>query len=187
MNDEELLHWLEKAISGDESAFNLVYEATNQEVYRTVSFLVYNKQDVEDIVNDVYLRMWRSIDSYDPNRPFRYWLHGIVVRRIQDWKRKAWRRIRLFERNRQMACEPFVRADEAIKNSELQQELFDLIFRLSYKLRVVVILRYFNDYALEEIANLLRIPVGTVKSRHHLALKQLRKFYELQGEDAYVH
>ncbi len=60
MNDKELIQWLEKAILGDESAFQLVYQATHQDVYRTVAFLVYNKQDIEEIVNEVYMHMWRS-------------------------------------------------------------------------------------------------------------------------------
>lgn len=187
MNDKELLPWLEKATLGDESAFQLVYQATHQDVYRTVAFLVYNKQDIEDIVNEIYMRMWRSFHTYDPIRPFRYWLHGIIVRQVQDWKRKAWRRIRLFERNRRMISEQFVWTDQAVLQSEMQQELFSLVRQLSYKLRVVVILRYFHDYALEEIADILQIPVGTAKSRHHLALKELRKRSAMTGGDAYVH
>ncbi|MFC3801176.1 hypothetical protein [Cohnella sp. GCM10012308] len=43
MNDKELVHWLEKAVSGEEPAFQLFYQATNQDVYRTVSFLVYRR------------------------------------------------------------------------------------------------------------------------------------------------
>ncbi|MFB9274490.1 sigma-70 family RNA polymerase sigma factor [Cohnella cellulosilytica] len=187
MNDKELLPWLEKATSGDESAFQLVYQATHQDVYRTVAFLVYNKQDIEDIVNEVYIRMWRSFRKYDSSRPFRFWLHGITVRLVQDWRRKAWRRIRLFERNRQMISEQFDWTDKAVLQSEMQLELFGLVRQLSYKLRVVVILRYFHDYALEEIAHLLQIPVGTVKSRHHLALKELRKRCETTGGEEYVH
>jgi len=187
MNDQSLLEWLEKAALGDESAFQQVYEATHQDVYRTVAFLVSNKQDIEDIVNEVYMHMWRSYHKYDPSRPFRYWLHGITVRKVQDWKRKSWRRIRLFERNRQMTCEPFAWTDQAVLRSELQLELFGIVRQLSYKLRVVVILRYFHDYALEEIADLLQIPVGTVKSRHHLALRELRARFEMTGGDVYVH
>ena len=187
MNDKELISWIEKAALGDESSFQLVYQATNQDVYRTVAFLVYNKQDIEDIVNEIYLRMWRSFHTYDPNRPFRYWLHGITVRQVQDWKRKTWRRIRLFERNRQMTFEQFEWTDKIVLQSEMQHELFSVVRQLSYKLRVVVILRYFHDYALVEIADMLQIPVGTVKSRHHLALKELRKRFEMTGGDVYVY
>lgn len=187
MNDNELLSWLEKATMGDESAFQLVYQATHQDVYRTVAFLVYDKQDIEDIVNEIYMRMWRSFHTYDSNRRFQYWLHGITVRQVQDWKRKAWRRIRLFERNRQLTCEQFEWTDEAVLQSETQYELLSLVRQLSYKLRVVVILRYFHDYSLVEISDMLQIPVGTVKSRHHLALKELRKSFAMIGGDAYVH
>ncbi|MFB9324598.1 sigma-70 family RNA polymerase sigma factor [Paenibacillus aurantiacus] len=187
MNDKELLPILEKATLGDESAFQLVYQATHQDVYRTVAFLIYGKQDIEDIVNEVYMRMWRSFHAYDPSRPFRNWLHGIIVRQVQDWKRKAWRRIRLFERNRQLTCVPFEWTDKAVLQSEMQHDLFSLVRQLSYKLRVVVILRYFHDYALEEIADMLQIPVGTAKSRHHLALKELRKRFAMTGGDVYVH
>ncbi|GIO28913.1 hypothetical protein J2TS6_00540 [Paenibacillus albilobatus] len=86
-----------------------------------------------------------------------------------------------------MTSEQFDWTDEAVLQSEMQHELFSLVRQLSYKLRVVVILRYFHDYALEEIADILQIPVGTVKSRHHLALKELRKRFEMTGGDAYVH
>ncbi|GGD52612.1 hypothetical protein GCM10010911_07720 [Paenibacillus nasutitermitis] len=86
-----------------------------------------------------------------------------------------------------MACEQFEWTDKAVLQSEMQHELISHVRQLSYKLRVVVILRYFHDYALEEIADMLQIPVGTVKSRHHLALKELRKRFDMTGGDVYVH
>ncbi len=87
-----------------------------------------------------------------------------------------------------MTCEQqFDWTDKVVLQSETQHELFSLVRQLSYKLRVVVILRYFHDYTLEEIADMLQIPVGTVKSRHHLARKELRKRYEMTGGDVYVH
>lgn len=187
MNEKELLLLVNRMSKGDRSAFHKVYQATHQDVYRTVAFLVYNRQDIEDIVHEVYIRMWRSFHSYDAKRPFRYWLHGITIRQVQDWKRKAWRRMRIFERTRQLRQEEFDWTDEAVLRTETQRELLLAIRQLSYKLRVVVILRYFHDYSLEEIAGLLHIPLGTVKSRHHLALKELRKQYAGTGGDLYIH
>lgn len=57
MNDKELLPWLEKATLGDESAFQLVYQATHQDVYRTVAFLVYNKQDITVVHRKIFKRL----------------------------------------------------------------------------------------------------------------------------------
>ncbi|MED1785717.1 sigma factor [Brevibacillus fortis] len=86
MNDKELLPWLEKMLTGDEAAFRFVYQTTHTDVHRTIAFLIYNKQDIEDITNETYIRMWRSFHTYDRSRPFRFWLHGITVRQVQDWK-----------------------------------------------------------------------------------------------------
>ncbi|WP_400164372.1 sigma-70 family RNA polymerase sigma factor [Brevibacillus sp. TJ4] len=186
MNDQDLLPLTEQMAKGDVSAFRKVYEMTHKDVYRTVAFLVYNRQDIEDIVHEVYIRMWQSFHSYDRKRPFRHWLHGIAIRQVQDWKRKAWRRMRIFERATQYRQDDSDWTDDAVLQSETQRELLTAIRQLSYKLRVVVILRYFHDYSLEEIADLLNIPVGTVKSRHHLAVKELRKNYTHSGGDLYV-
>ncbi len=64
--------------------------------------------------------------------------------------------------------------DEGILHKETRSELVEVVQKLSYKHREVVIMRYFHEYSLDEIAALLQIPVGTVKSRLHMALKRLR-------------
>jgi RNA polymerase sigma-70 factor (ECF subfamily) len=165
---------LEKLIAGDRDAFETLYTNTCDDVYRIVSYLVVDRQDVYDIVNEVYLRMWKSLHTYQPDRDFRFWLHGLVVRTVQDWKRSIWRRLRLLDRKKSLEVEEFVRTEEQVLAQETRSELLESVQQLSYKLRVVIILRYFQQYSLEEIATLLQIPVGTVKSRHHLALGQLR-------------
>jgi len=60
-------------------------------------------------------------------------------------------------------------------NKLSNQELIILIHKLPYKLKQVIILRYLHDYSQEEVANILDIPVGTIKSRIHAALKKLRQ------------
>ncbi len=177
MTETELHTWIKRSIEGDHDAFSVLYEHTLDDVYRTVTFLVNNKQDVYDVVSEVYIQLWNSLPNYDPGRPFHHWLHGLVVRQASNWKRLCWRRFRLIERNR-LQEEVSVRpTDETILREEAASELMDAIRKLSYKLRVVVVYRYFHEYSLEQIATLLDIPVGTVKSRHHAALKEIRKQY----------
>ena len=65
---------------------------------------------------------------------------------------------------------------------ETKQELVQAVQTLPLKHREIIILRYYHHYTLEEIADLLRIPVGTVKSRHHHALQKLRSRYILEGK-----
>ena len=84
MDEVELKEWLYKMESGDQEAFQVIYKLTSKDIYRTVVFLLGNQhQDVDDIVNEVYIKMWKSVTNYDMNRSFRFWLHGLVVKQIQ--------------------------------------------------------------------------------------------------------
>ncbi|MFJ8526808.1 sigma-70 family RNA polymerase sigma factor [Bacillus sp. NPDC094106] len=188
MDEIELKEWLQRMASGDQQAFQIIYEFTCKDVYRTIVFLVGDKHDVEDIVNEVYIQMWKSVANYDVNRSFRFWLHGLIVRQVQDWRRKSWRRFRIFEKKKMYEQDQSYIVDEDILHKETRSELVEVVQKLSYKHREVVIMRYFHEYSLDEIAALLHIPIGTVKSRLHTALKRLRSEMEnvpaIQGGEA---
>ncbi|ENQ3105488.1 sigma-70 family RNA polymerase sigma factor [Bacillus cereus] len=178
MDKTEWQEWLERMVAGDQKAFQHIYEATSKDVYRTVSFLVVDRNDVDDIVNGVYIRMWKSFANYDPNRPFSFWLHSLIVHEVQDWRRKLWRRFRILEKSKEFWQDQLHRTDEEVLHMETRSELLELVKTLSYKHREVIIMRYFHEYSLDEIALLVGIPVGTVKSRLHTAHRQLRKEME---------
>lgn len=167
MSESELHVLIERMISGDHQAFERFYHYIRDDVHQTVALLLINKEDTQDVINEVYLSLWRSLSTYDQNRPFRYWLHGVVVRQVQDWRRKIWRRLRLLDRERLLKVERHSLIDEQVLKNETSKELMDAIKKLSYKLRCVVILRYFHEYSFSQIAELLQIPMDTVKSRHY--------------------
>ncbi|SEG25153.1 sigma-70 family RNA polymerase sigma factor [Paenibacillus sp. UNC499MF] len=187
MNDEQLEHWLDRLAAGDQEAMEEIYRMTRRKVYGTVAVLVSNKEDVNDIVSEIYYQLWRALPGYDRSRPFHFWLNGIVIRQVSSWRRQLWRRFRLTDKTSRLSEEPHVETpDEALAGNELRQDVRDAINRLPYKLRVVIIYRYFYEYTYDEIAELLAIPSGTVKSRVHLALKQLRNKFDTQlDEEAY--
>ena len=80
MQSEYMFQLLKQMKDGDQQAFHAMYDATYQDVYRTVSFLVDHPQDREDVMNEIYMQMWTSLANYDTNRPFHFWLHGLVIR-----------------------------------------------------------------------------------------------------------
>lgn len=173
---EQFSIWIRKIKEGDRSAFRHLYETTVHDVYRTVVFLTTHQQDIEDIMNEIYIKVWASIGNYDTDRPFRPWLHGLVIRQVQDWRRKMWRKFRIIEKQTRLELTPEgPNTEHAIVFQETSRELLQAVHSLSYKLRIVILLRYFHDYSLNQIAEVLDLPVGTVKSRHHSALKQLRR------------
>ncbi len=178
MDENELQKWLKDMGDGDESAFEYIYEVTSKDVYRTIAFFICNKHDIEELVNEVYVQMWKSLHTFDNTRSFRFWLHGIVVRKVKDWRRQSWRRFRVFEKKKTFIQEQDYDVAVETVQHELQSELIEILKTLSHKHREVIILRYFHDHSIGEIAQLLQIPIGTVKSRLHNALKFLRKDIE---------
>lgn len=175
MQSEYMYQLLTKMKDGDQQAFHTIYDATYQDVYRTVCFMVDHPQDREDVMNEIYMQMWTSLATYDTNRPFHFWLHGLVIRQVQRFRVKSWRRFRIFERIRGFSQEESHWDQPAVLTDGTNQLISQAIQKLTDKQRAVIILRFFHDYTLEEIATLLDIPLGTVKSRYHAALQSLRK------------
>jgi RNA polymerase sigma-70 factor (ECF subfamily) len=168
--------WIERIKQGDREAFRLLYEQSVDHVFRTVSFLIRDKQDASDVVHEVYVEMIKSLRNYDTSKPFRAWLNGLVIRQTSNWNRKLWRRSRLNERGRQMEVAENVPNLEHIHlQNEQSNELLSLVHKLSYKHSIVIVLRYYEECSFEEISRILQIPLGTVKSRHRMALERMRR------------
>lgn len=168
--------WIERIKQGDREAFRLLYEQSIDHVFRTVSFLIRDKQDAADVVHEVYVEMIKSLPNYDSGKPFRPWLNGLVIRQTSNWNRKLWRRSRLNERGTQLELAENVPDLEQIHlQKEQRDELLALVHKLSFKHSVVIVLRYYGECSFEEIARILQVPLGTVKSRHRIALDMIRQ------------
>lgn len=131
------------------------------------------------MLQDVFLEVHRALSSYQASKgAFSTWLYRITVNDCLSWKRK--RRFLFFSLDSYpdaIRAEP---AHEADRTHEEQTETADQVLKamnhLSPKLRAVVALRYYRDLSYAEIATILSIPIGTVKSRLCQALGLLRKY-----------
>jgi RNA polymerase sigma-70 factor (ECF subfamily) len=186
MTDEELTDSIRRMSNGDSEAFQTLYELSIHHVFSTVSFLVNQKQDVCDVVNEVYMELFKSLPSYNFQKTFRSWLNGLIIRQTSNWNRKNWRRTRLNERSKlsETGHIPEPDSKKIFLMNEQCDELFALVQKLSYKHRVVIELRYYQECSFEEISEIIGIPVGTVKSRHHFALEKLRIYKLNKNKEA---
>jgi RNA polymerase sigma-70 factor, ECF subfamily len=179
MNEVDVKPWLVRMRQGEEGAFQEVYRATRTYVYNLVYFLAPHKQDVDDIMSEVYVELIRSVDKYDVEQSFRSWFNGLIVRQVRSWNRSIWRRFRLLERVKEKGYEaPVAGMEDKLGAISDQLEVIPAVEQLSQKLKEIVVLRYYQNCSLEEISAILQIPIGTVKSRHHLAMKKLREYFE---------
>jgi RNA polymerase sigma-70 factor (ECF subfamily) len=173
---------IRRAQAGDDEAFGLLFEEYKNLVYRTTYLTLGTAAEADDILQEVFLQVHRSLDGYDPARgAFSTWLYRITVNRCLNWRRGRRRTESLEElagtdladaADHAAPDAPSVRphADRYDEDDSVRRALD----RLSRKLRVVVILRHYWDLSYAEIAEIMDLPLGTVKSRLNLAMRQMR-------------
>jgi RNA polymerase sigma-70 factor (ECF subfamily) len=166
------MNLIERILSGDPNAFELIFDQYKNLVYRTAYLILENSNEAEDALQETFLKAYRYLETYQPSRgAFSTWLYRITVTHFLRQRRKL---SRIFK--------PLETYDDEFKQfhpshedkiSE-EQAVLQTINRLSNKLRIVIILRYFLDLSYLEITQVLDVPLGTVKSRLNLALKNVR-------------
>jgi RNA polymerase sigma-70 factor, ECF subfamily len=155
---------------GDKDAFTLLYDQHKNLVFRTAILILGNPIDAEDILQDVFIQVHRSLSQFDPTRAsFTTWLYRITINRCLNWRRSRRSNPSLDELPESIFSGPGNPADQQAENDSVQQALT----RLSQKLRVVIILRYYWEMSYAEISEILNIPLGTVKSRLNEAIRHL--------------
>lgn len=174
--DEVIINELIQQALADESySFEELYEHTSAYVYRTVYFLYENKSEVDDITQEIYCQLFKSLKNYDATKPFKPWITAIIVKQVNNARRKKWRFTRIvhkfFSLNAPTTCDSSL---EQILQEDSHNQLLSEVNKLSPKLKEVILLKYVHELSQEEIANILEIPIGTVKSRINSALTKLR-------------
>lgn len=163
---------IQRSQAGDRQAFAALFEQYKNLVFRTALLMLDDRHAAEDVLQEVFLRIYRSIGSYQPERgAFTTWLHRITVNIClnQRRKRRSWILPAGLAPNQ--AVDTGTSPEE---KAEREDELQKALGRLDDKLRAVVILRFYWDYSYAEIAGILEIPLGTVQSRLNKALYSLR-------------
>jgi RNA polymerase sigma-70 factor (ECF subfamily) len=169
--------------AGDAEAFDLLFSQHKDQVYRIAIALLKQPQDAEDAIQEVFLRVHRAIDTFDPQRgQFTTWLYQITVNYCRSRLRRKrfftmpWQQDQLEER---VPADPSV--EKQVLNSEFRQVLWEEVNTLGDKHRLVVILHYYMDLSCERIAEILGCRVGTVYSRLHTARHRLQDRLERRG------
>ena len=166
---------IQLTLSGNKEAYSELYDKTIQEIYKTAHFLIEDKADVDDVVQEIYIQLYESLRKYDSEKPFRPWLIGLAIKQIHSYRRKRWMRLRIVKKAEEQRKPVQIDFSSDVVSKISNQKLIELIHKLPYKLKQVIILRYLYEYSQEEVAQILHIPIGTVKSRIHAALKKLRQ------------
>lgn len=184
-------HWLEQCREGDSLAIERLVQTHQQDVYRLALSILDDPDDADDATQEVFLSALRGLDSFRADASFKTWLFRITVNvcrsRLQRFKRRELVKQILQSLFPLRGDQPYPersRRDpesEAIQN-ESDAALWHAIHALDEKHRIPVVLRYYHDLPVADIAEMLGVPVGTVHSRLNHARERLRMLLKEERE-----
>jgi RNA polymerase sigma-70 factor (ECF subfamily) len=169
--DRELVH---AARAGDMLAFDGLFYRYRDGIYRLGLAITKDPSAAEEIVVDTFARAHRAIERLEPDDSLRPWLYRVAVNLSYNRRpRKGVTFSSLDEGTEDIAAEGESPSDAA-ERAERRRVVLECVDALGPKHKVVVVLHYLNGLNLVEIAEIVEVPVGTVKSRLHYALRKLR-------------
>ncbi len=177
---------LKKCRAGDWEAYEPIVRAYEGRLYGLSLGLVHNPEDARDLVQDTFVRAFKSLELYDLDRPFLAWLLSVCRNLCIDFLRRRRYSYSLdAEKDGQpmQVPDPRERADRPTLDGETRSLIWEALGQLSDEHREVLVLKDMQELEYGEIAQILNIPQGTVASRVYYARRSLRETLEDMGVD----
>ena len=188
---------VERARAGDQAAFRELYDLYHKQLYRLAGSMAGPVEDVHDIVQEAFVRAFRSLDKFKGQSSFYTWLYRIAINVTTDYRRKQARRRQQFTDRpledidrgaSQMAAPERDNPEADLYRIEIESLVEKALETLSEDHRKVVVLREINGLSYQEIADITETTIGTVMSRLHYGRKKLaetlKKWDAFEPDDA---
>lgn len=171
ISDEALAH---KVQSGDSSVFGVIVERYAERLTRYGRRYLAREEDIEDVIQDVFLRAYENIQSYNREYRFSPWIYRIAHNAFVNVLRKQSKRsFEFFDFDTLIS--PLRHPEEEVGMLQMTELLEEQLNTLAPKYREVIILHYYENLSYEEIAEVLHVPIGTVGVRLKRAREELKK------------
>lgn len=184
---EAIEHVVQRAREGCADAFDLLVDAYSSRVYGFVFRLVGHRDEAEEITQDVFVRLVRTIMNYQDCGKFEAWLFRIAANRVRDYVRRQVRRpaIRSLTVDSEHESAPELLVDkqskapaERLQEHDDHDRLQRALAQLSDSEREVVLLRHYSQLSFQAIAEIMNTPLGTALARGHRGVAKLRELME---------
>ncbi len=174
---------IKQVLKGDQNAYSDIVNLYQHKLYQICYRMLSNKHEAEDIAQEAFVRAYINLHTFDQKRKFSTWLYRIATNLCIDRIRKKKPDYYLdaevagtegLDMYSQLSSNDKL-PDDQVEQMELQDRIQYEISRLPDKYRSVIVLKYMEELSLQEISEILDLPLGTVKTRIHRGREALRK------------
>jgi RNA polymerase sigma factor (sigma-70 family) len=173
--DEELLNLLRNGESRD-YAFNLLVRKYQEKIYFFVRRMVINHQDADDVVQNIYIKVWKNIGSFREDSRLFTWIYRIAVNESVSFLKNRSLRLFISMDSQEASMLRSLNDDNYFDGDYVQKKLQEAIIRLPSKQRVVFNMRYYDELSYDEMSEILGTSVGALKASCHFATKKIAEF-----------
>ncbi len=169
----EIFELIQRSQKGEKEAFGRLYSLFLKKVYRFIYFMIYDEAMAEDLTQDTFFKVWKSLPSFSPARgSFNSYLLTIARNNVIDYQRKK-KEIYLNPIMEDEIPSSEVIEDNVIKTEE-QQEARSILAKLEGADRRLIILRFFEELSMAEIAKMENLKEGAVRVKIYRILRKMK-------------
>lgn len=175
--DEKILA-LFKANSTREKGFNLLVETYSETLYWQIRRMVFIHEDADDILQNVWVKVWRYLGNFKENSALHTWLFRIAYNESISHIRKHKKHLQIEDSNTLDILSEQIKADPYFDGEALDIRLQTAIASLPPKQRIVFIMKYYDEMPYKEMSEVLETSEGALKASYHHAVKKIEEFFK---------
>ena len=176
MKDKELLAML-KDPKTQREGFAVMVSQYSESLYWKVRHIVLTHEDANDVLQNVFLKAWKNLETFQGKSSLSTWLYRIAVNESLDFLRKR-KQDGMASEIEDPAVSNQLLADNYFDGDETQAQLQEAVSKLPEVQRTVFTMKYFEDMKYSEISKILNTSEGALKASYHLAVKKITEYFE---------
>jgi len=168
-----------KILNGDQDAYGVLIKDYQNSVFNVCYRILGNRQEAEDLVQEAFLRAFQQLRKFDPDRPFGPWMRTLAANQCYNHlKKKKLQRVPLEDEKYRLKDDPSREPENLLEISQENRELYKALWKLPDSQRIALELRHFQGLSYQEMAQLLRLPLNTVRSHLYRGRQKLAGLLE---------
>ncbi|RLD46922.1 MAG: RNA polymerase subunit sigma [Bacteroidetes bacterium] len=157
-----------------ERGFRVLLSQYKERIYWHIRRILYDHEDANDVTQDVFIKVWKSLDSFRGDSKLFSWIYRIATNESINYFRKMQKKKNIPLDKVSQYLESKVQY-ENISGEEIERRLHNALVKLPEKQRLVFNMKYFDDLKYREIAQILNITEGSLKASYHYAVKKIEE------------